>query len=96
MSLKHFLGETPEIRIVDFLIENMDMEYSIDEIAICTTLSTKEVSDAMRTLLNNEVIGEIASGKYQGCYTLKDNNIAKLLIDVVYTHSFTMAEKKEV
>jgi hypothetical protein len=91
MSLKDFLGKTPEITIIDFLIENMDMSYDSDDISEYTGLFGQEFLETMETLIYNEIIEQNLKTRK---FTVKRNIINEMLVGAVYGHSFTMAEKK--
>lgn len=43
MALEDFLGETSEIKIIDFLADNMDQSYNQSEISANTGLSRTTV-----------------------------------------------------
>jgi hypothetical protein len=92
MALEDFLGETSEIKIFDFLAENMDNSYNQSEISKFTGLSrttvNKKVSEMIynNILVINEMIGKMKN------YQLADNEIVKMLIASSLTHSFKQAE----
>ena len=92
MALEDFLGETSEIKIFDFLAENMDNSYNQSEISRFTGLSrttvNKKVSEMIynNILMVNEMIGKMKN------YKLADNEIVKMLIASALIHSFKQAE----
>lgn len=92
MALEDFLGETSEIRIFDFLAENMDNSYNQSEISKFTGLSRTTVNKKVSELIYNNilVINEMI-GKMKN-YQLADNEIVKMLIGSSLIHSFKQAE----
>jgi hypothetical protein len=97
MSLSHILGKTPEIKIVDFLMENLDRCYTHSEITECTGLPDNQVIETIKKLVENNVVCEYR----QGYFSLTNNDIKDGLMLAVYSHSFIMAglyerHKKEV
>lgn len=95
MSLADFLGSTSEIKIIDFLVENMDMSYNQTEISECLGMSRTVVNQKLPLLIYNNII-EIKECKgNKKKYGLKENSLVKKIISVIYDHSFKMAEYEE-
>lgn len=88
MALEDFLGKTPEIKIIDFLIENMDIDYNQIEISKFTGLSKIIVNEKISQLIYNGIV-EIKEelGMFE-TYKLTNNEITKYLICVSLAHSF--------
>ena len=92
MALVDFLGDTSEIKIMDFLAENMDNSYNQTEISEFTGLSRTTVNKKIPEMIHNDIIqisDELGNLK---TYQLKDNEIVKMLVGASLTHSFNQAE----
>ncbi len=92
MSLEDFLGETSEIKMVDFLAENMDNSYNQTEISEFTGLSRTTVNKKIPEMIHNNILkveDELGNLK---TYRLADNEIIKMLIAASLEHSFRQAE----
>lgn len=95
MPLLDFLGCTPEIKIIDFLAENMDMAYNQTEISKCVGISRTIVNQKIPSLIYNNII-EIKNSKGNAKkYGLKENSLVDNIISAIYNHSFIMSENKE-
>jgi len=92
MALEDFLGTTSEIKIFDFLAENMDNSYNQTEISEFTGLSRTTVNKKVSEMIYNNVL-EIKEeiGKLKN-YRLADNEIVKMLMGSSLIHSFKQAE----
>lgn len=92
MALEDFLGETSEIKIVDFLAENNDNSYNQTEISEFTGLSRTTVNKKIPEMIQNNIL-EIKEeiGRLR-TYQLADNEIVKMLIIASLKHSFRQAE----
>lgn len=92
MALEDILGTTSEIKIFDFLAENMDNYYNQTEISEFTGLSRTTVNKKVSEMIYNNVL-EIKEeiGKMKN-YQLADNEITKKLISSSLIHSFKQAE----
>jgi hypothetical protein len=95
MSLADFLGLTSEIKIIDFLAENMDMAYNQTEIGKCLGLSRTTVNQKIPILIHNNIIEEKERKGNTVKYGLKRNDLVSDLISAIYNHSFMMAESEE-
>jgi DNA-binding transcriptional regulator GbsR (MarR family) len=92
MALEDFLGETSEIKIIDFLADNMDRSYNQTEISENTGLSRTTVNAKIpQLILNNIVIVDREVGKFK-TFKLAENDIVKFLISTSLAHSFKQAE----
>ncbi|MDI9395895.1 MAG: hypothetical protein QM426_11025 [Euryarchaeota archaeon] len=92
MSLADFLGSTSEIKIIDFLAENMDMAYNQTEISECLGISRTVVNQKIPVLIYNNII-EIKEFKGNTKkYGLKENSLVNKIIATIYDHSFRIAE----
>ncbi|MCX9011949.1 MAG: hypothetical protein OIN66_12600 [Candidatus Methanoperedens sp.] len=92
MALEDFLGETSEIKIIDFLAENMDNSYNQTEISDLTGLSRTTVNKKIPEMIHNnllEIKEELGQLK---TYGLTDSKLVKLLISASLEHSFKQAE----
>lgn len=95
MSLADFLGSTSEIKIIDFLVENMDMAYNQTEISECLGISRTVVNQKIPVLMYNNII-EIKECKGNTKkYGLKENSLVNKIISSIYEHSFKIAEYEE-
>lgn len=92
MSLADFLGSTSEIKIIDFLAENMDVAYNQTEISECLGISRTVVNQKIPLLIYSNII-EIKECKGNiKKYGLKENSLVNKIISAIYDHSFRMAE----
>ncbi len=92
MALEDFLGETSEIKIVDFLAENMDQSYNQTEISEFTGLSRTTINKKITELIQNNVLEIHEELGRLKTYRLADNEIVKMLIAASLAHSFKQAE----
>jgi DNA-binding transcriptional ArsR family regulator len=92
MSLENFLGKTSEIRIIDFLSKNSDINYNQSEISECTGLSRTTVNQKMPYLIYNGIVDIKDNLGNVNYYQLKDSKIVKGLIGAVFANSFFIAE----
>lgn len=92
MALEDFLGSTSEIKIIDFLAENMDNSYNQTELSEFTDQSRTTINKKIPELIHNNIL-EIREeiGKLK-TYQLADNDIVKMLIAATLKHSFKQAE----
>lgn len=92
MSLVDFLGATSEIKIIDFLAENMDMAYNQTEISECLGISRTVVNQKIPVLIYNNIIEVKECKGNTKKYGLKENSLVNKIIATIYDHSFRMAE----
>jgi DNA-binding MarR family transcriptional regulator len=95
MALADFLGSTSEIRIIDFLAENMDMAYNQTEIGKCLKMSRTVINQKIPALIYNNIIEVKECKGNTKRYGLKRNNLVSELVSAIYDHSFMMAECEE-
>jgi predicted transcriptional regulator len=92
LALEDFLGITSEIKIIDFLADNMDCSYNQTEISECTGLSRTTVNQKMPELVQkNVVVIDREVGKFK-TFRLADNDIVKYLTAAAMVHSLKDAE----
>ncbi|MDY6957764.1 MAG: hypothetical protein SVK08_01270 [Halobacteriota archaeon] len=91
-----FLGETPEIKIIDFLAENMDIDYNQTEISEFTGLSRTTVNKKIPELIYNNIIEKKGRIGQTEVYQLADNEIVKNLISASLHFSFIMPRNKKI
>jgi DNA-binding transcriptional ArsR family regulator len=92
MALEDFLGVTSEIRIIDFLADNMDCSYSQTDICEHTGLSRTTVYQKIPELIQkNIVVIDREVGKFK-TFKLADNDIIKYLMAAALVESFKEAE----
>ena len=92
MALEDFLGQTSEIKVIDFLAENMDRSYNQTEISENTCLSRTTVNQKIPELIqSNILVVDKAVGKFK-TFKLADNDIVKYLVIASLAHSFRQAE----
>lgn len=92
MALEDFLGETSEIKIVDFLAENMDNSYNQTEISEFTGLSRTTVNKKIPEMIHNNILQVKDELRNLKTYQLADNELIKMLIAASLEHSFNQAE----
>lgn len=95
ISLADFLGSTSEIKIIDFLAENMDMAYNQTEIGKCLGISRTVINQKIPALIYNNIIEVKECKGNTKKYGLKRNNLVSELVSAIYDHSFIMAECEE-
>ncbi len=95
MALEDFLGKTSEIKIIDFLAENMDNSYTQTEISKFTRLSRTTVNTKIPEMIRNNLIEIHEEVRQMKTYRLADNEIVKKLISASLEHSFKQAESTQ-
>jgi len=95
MSLADFLGSTSEIKIIDFLAENMDMAYNQTEISECLGISRTVVNQKIPLLTYNNLIEIKECRGNIKKYGLKENSLVNKILSAIYDHSFKTAEYEE-
>ncbi|ATZ61511.2 MAG: winged helix-turn-helix domain-containing protein [Methanosarcinales archaeon Met12] len=91
MTLTDFLGDTAEMRIIDFLGEHIRYDYSISQIAEYTGLSRTTVYDKIPKLEENNVVKKVRTVGRSEMFRLANNELTKTLERVALTHSLIMA-----
>lgn len=92
MALEDFLGASPEIKIIDFLAENMDNSYNQSEISEFTKLSRTTINKKIPELIHNNILVITKELGQLKTYQLADNDIVEMLIATSLKHSFEQAE----
>lgn len=91
MALEDFLGDTSEIKIIDFLAENMDNSYNQTEISEFTGLSRTTVNKKIPEMIHNEILEIFEELGNLKTYHFRDNEIVKMLVSSSLAHSFNQA-----
>ena len=91
MALQDFLGKTPELKIIDFLAENMDRRYSKKEIREFAGISRIAVNNTLPKLITNDVV-EVGLKADQITYHLVDNELVAAIVAISLVHSFTQRD----
>ncbi len=94
MALSDFLGQTSEIKIIDFLAENPDMEYNLTELSEYIGISRATLYEKLPKLIHNKIVEISAVRGRMKYFRLADNKITEHLIKAVFAHSFMMAEEE--
>ncbi len=92
MALEDFLGSTSEIKIIDFLAENMGNSYNQTELSEFTELSRTTVNKKLPEMIQNKILEIKEEIGQMKTYQLADNEIVKMLISSSLLHSFQQAE----
>jgi len=92
-ELGDFLGDTSEIRLVDFLTQNMRFDYTLTELKGYTGLSKPTLLNAVRTLLRNRLIEETRTIGRAKFYALTDNDITRALTAASMAHTGLLSEE---
>jgi DNA-binding transcriptional ArsR family regulator len=93
MAIADFLGETAEIRIVDFLAENNDQSYNITEIASCVGLSRTTVYQKIPKLIYNRIVKVSETIGKSKRFQIEDNDIVQGLMNSAISNSFLVGTK---
>ncbi|MBA3043580.1 MAG: winged helix-turn-helix domain-containing protein [Candidatus Thermoplasmatota archaeon] len=91
-TLEEILGNTPDIRILDFLIDNARFDYTATEIGKYTGLSKPTVLDAIRKMLRNNLITETRTVGRMNFYALADNDITNAFGAATLAHTLLLSE----
>ena len=86
MSLSQILGLTHEIKIIDFLVCNPDMPYSVDELQDFTDIDTSTIKYLLPKLQYNGLV-EVEGEQVKLC----KNEIVSALIRTVYENSYVIS-----
>lgn len=93
MALSDFLGETAEIKIIDFLAENRDQRYNLTELAGCTGLSRTTVHEKLPKLIYNKTVKIAETVGRSKLFQIEDNEIIDGLMKAVFSNSFLIASE---
>ncbi|WP_456474490.1 ArsR/SmtB family transcription factor [Candidatus Pyrohabitans sp.] len=94
MALSDFLGNTSEIRIIDFLAENPDMEYNMTELGEYIGISRVTLYEKLPELIHNKLVTISKKRGRMKYFKLAENKITEYLIKAVFAHSFMMAKEE--
>jgi DNA-binding MarR family transcriptional regulator len=86
MSLKHFLGLSYEIKLIDFLMCSIDIEYDIEELSDFTGIDEPTIKYFLPRLEYNGII-VVNGDKIQ----IARNDITEALLSAVYANSGLIA-----
>jgi DNA-binding MarR family transcriptional regulator len=95
MALEDFLGKTPEIKIIDFLSGNLDINYTSSQISEYTNLQIEDIEKIIPELIYNGIIEEKESKDDIIYYQIKNSKITQGLIGAVFANSMFIAEKPD-
>ena len=97
--LLKYLGDNPKIRILDFLIDNFAMDFSLTQIAKGSNVAYTTLMDIIPGLIKQGIVIKTRKIGKSGLYKLNlDNPIAKALfaIDMKLSETALVQPKKEV
>lgn len=94
MALSDFLGETAEIKIIDFLAENRDQRYNLTVLAGCTGLSRTTVHEKLPKLIYNKTVKIAETVGRSKLFQIEDNEIINGLMKAVFSNSFLIASEE--
>ncbi len=94
MALSDFLGETAEIKIIDFLAENSDRRYSVTELSDCVGLSRTTIYEKLPKLIYNKIVKVAGKTGRSTLVQTEDNAIVDGLTQAVISNSFLVAGEK--
>lgn len=77
--LSELLGITSEIKIIDFLMDNVCFNYTISELKNYTGLSRPTLLRAIRKLLNNGIVIKTDTNGSRIFYSISVNDITRAL-----------------
>ncbi len=93
MALSNFLGDSAEIKIVDFLIENNDQMFTMTDLAAYTGLSRTTLYEKIPKLILNGIVELGEKVGRSNRFQITDNDIINGLIQAVFANSFMIAEE---
>jgi len=94
-ELRNFLGDTPEIVIVDFLTQNRRYDFTIAELKRLIGVSRPTLLKAMRNLLRNKLVERTRTIGKAKFYALSDNSITMALTYASLAHTKLLSDGKE-
>lgn len=93
MSLCHFLGDTSEIRIVDFYLSDGGNSYTISELNEQTGLSRVTLTKKIPELIQNKILEVDQQAGGIRTFKLARTRIVDLLAAIVLANSFDNADE---
>ncbi len=96
--LLKYLGDTPKIRILDFLLDNFAMDFSLTQIAKESSVAYTTLIDIIPGLIKQGIVIKTRKIGKSGLYKLNlDNPIAKALfaIDMKLSEAALVKPEKE-
>lgn len=96
--LLKYLGDTPKIRILDFLMDNFAMDFSLTQIAKESNVAYTTLMDIIPGLIKQGIVIKTRKIGKSGLYKLNlDNPIAKALfaIDMKLSEAAIIKTEKE-
>jgi DNA-binding transcriptional regulator GbsR (MarR family) len=94
-DLEEFLGNTPEIKVLDFFLDAPVFDYSIPEIAAQIGLSEPSVAKAIVTLMQNHIVISRRSVGKARMYMLIKNDITRALLKACFAHTKIVADVED-
>jgi hypothetical protein len=97
--LLKYLGDNPKIRILNFLMDNFAMDFSLTQIAKESKVAYTKLMDILPGLIKQGTVIQTRKIGKSGLYKLNlDNPIAKALfaIDMKLSETSLIQSKKEV
>lgn len=97
--LLKYLGDNPKIRILDFLIDNFAMDFSLTQIAKESNVAYTTLIDIIPGLIKQGIVIKTRKIGKSGLYKLNlDNPVAKALfaIDMKLSEAVLVQPEKEV
>jgi len=95
MALEDILGSTTEIRILDFLAENVECAYNQSELSELIGISRTMVNRKIPEMIKNGLIEPVKVGRQIKMYRLAKNRLTELLVAAALLHSFEMAKLED-
>lgn len=95
MSLEDLLGRTYEIRIIDFLAENMKFSYNQSEISDFTGISRSVLYRKLPEMVKKELLTIDGQAGKNKTYRLAGNDIIKKLVATAFEYSFMLSKMED-
>ncbi|WNY25403.1 winged helix-turn-helix domain-containing protein [Methanolapillus millepedarum] len=87
MALQDFLGNTIEIKIIDFLAQNSIFDYNQTEISKCLNISRTSVNQKLPELIFNGIVEIKERRGNSNYYQLSNNEINRKLVGSIMENS---------
>lgn len=83
-QIKEILGESPSVKVIDFLVQNSKMDYTMSEIIKGSTTGRKQAYSVIKKLINYKIIIITRKVGSSNFYQLDKTNInVKLIIRLI-------------